>query len=1189
MKTSIFASSVLVVCLGYLTAATSLEQPKLLLASVKSKKNHLPVPPTKNSPRLPKRPKDPKAPKDSKDPKTSKKIKAPKTEKIDLPSQAPTSFEPEFKGLDNIYSVEKGVIELSWSPPTFIGPFSEDETVYDIFVAVGDFDFSEALTTSSVEKLIEAFGDEAAFDQHLQIIGEQKITINCENYGEIHTVLVTAQLGGVYSSNTRPTKVTVAVTSPKIRDDVTIVGLFVPTLNVDITVTDYSSIQNTVKFFGSVAEEAQSLVPGIIITGFSSDIVPFIRRVVTVTRTSPELVELVVDFVPINELYSDISIDGSFEASTKFGALDARRRLDFFGSIGAFFNDVGTAIKNVIVGAVDVLADIVNDIGDTLAEFFDLIAGGEKSLKYSLLDVHNEFTKELNPEAPGTFTLNGLVKMEANLVVSIQVIAIVVKKARVGFEASYIFESTLEFNSAKIQLKEEVELWKGKKKIKVFMVGVVPVQMYWEPKLNLGMSGEVSASAKSSVGITLQGGTDMYVNFDLTNGLSTTNTPPTLVPAYIFQRPDDAEAGVKASIALVLSADCGIYEGLLEANLGVSVGLGMEVAIGIQAVNLEPLPSLRKFDFNIEFAIPYSASVFGGKVVAGNIYETTWPIITLPKMNLEILEDLKCTLGSENGSSGNLASLSLIAKEDYSKDAILINEFTGDSIWYYEPEEDGWAISDSATKEVSLERSGPFASASPPKGNVIIGMKPKIPPIPLNILSSISLEALLDGTSEVKCLKADWCKGDEFFDALATELGAEFNSQIFLSQPPELNASPVPSTVYKFEDFMTALKKLQQAGDNFKFWLGDDCTLESQKVAMVNMAAFLGQSMRESIIYDACDENNWDKWRAILQETSESQTLADLYPMSSGCGQLGQRYAEYDCDDACPQDPSMSMTATTNAAWSGAPPPLMCGPTSQYDGLGYWNSEKYCTGTNVDTEEYTCKDSDFYYDGQTRGVHVPVSEDSRFPEFFYTNPLPDATGFTPAPMSPDQFPATNVEGCCWWGRGIIQTTGRCNFGKLNKQLGAGAGESALYPEINFCQNPQAICNGPSDLKWVAGIFSWVSDPQVYDRDGFNYKQGVEQFVEKGCADDLEMEGCDFLFEYASGILNRGCHDPGTTGCPGCVPGETCGPAHHVPERVDASKKVLRALMRHLNGDNIGDIDNIGSYPQRSLRRGANAF
>ena len=29
------------------------------------------------------------------------------------------------------------------------------------------------------------------------------------------------------------------------------------------------------------------------------------------------------------------------------------------------------------------------------------------------------------------------------------------------------------------------------------------------------------------------------------------------------------------------------------------------------------------------------------------------------------------------------------------------------------------------------------------------------------------------------------------------------------------------------------------------------------------------------------------------------------------------------------------------------------------------------------------------------------------------------------------YSRTDVEGCCWCGRGVIQSTGVCNFGKLN--------------------------------------------------------------------------------------------------------------------------------------------------------------
>ena len=106
--------------------------------------------------------------------------------------------------------------------------------------------------------------------------------------------------------------------------------------------------------------------------------------------------------------------------------------------------------------------------------------------------------------------------------------------------------------------------------------------------------------------------------------------------------------------------------------------------------------------------------------------------------------------------------------------------------------------------------------------------------------------------------------------------------------------------------------------------------------------------------------------------------------------------------------------------------------------------------------------------------------------------------------SPNSSGRTDVEGCCWWGRGVIQTTvrlydrilywlhpgllftffsssfvkGVCNFGKLNYYLGARAaeeGRESRYPDINFCEEPDAICASQEhkELKWIAGLFYWV--------------------------------------------------------------------------------------------------------------------
>jgi len=137
----------------------------------------------------------------------------------------------------------------------------------------------------------------------------------------------------------------------------------------------------------------------------------------------------------------------------------------------------------------------------------------------------------------------------------------------------------------------------------------------------------------------------------------------------------------------------------------------------------------------------------------------------------------------------------------------------------------------------------------------------------------------------------------------------------------------LPSTVYRYDGLLRALRimYLEGVGD-FKFYIGDatntDDSTVSTSMGLVNIAAFLAQSMKETIKYDACDENNWD-------------VIDGKYPISNSCGQLNQTYQEYACPAdmehmACEVDINMEQVAYTNAKWYGAPGPLYCGPKSKY-------------------------------------------------------------------------------------------------------------------------------------------------------------------------------------------------------------------------------------------------------------------
>jgi hypothetical protein len=346
----------------------------------------------------------------------------------------------------------------------------------------------------------------------------------------------------------------------------------------------------------------------------------------------------------------------------------------------------------------------------------------------------------------------------------------------------------------------------------------------------------------------------------------------------------------------------------------------------------------------------------------------------------------------------------------------------------------------------------------------------------------------------------------EVFEILDSKSGL-IDSTLFLFQ------GEVPSEVYRYDGFISGLRVMAEDGVAGKtFYLGNDKPGHAYLYGLVNIAAFIGQSMKETIQYDACDENNWDYFDKV-------------YPLSNACGQLGQSYQDYHCPDhekhmECEVDPKMSIVGDTHAKWYGAPGPLFCGPKSEYPHTGIWDYTYHCDDKWADPP-LTCD----VYPGQKAG------------RYDNSEPVKNRNG------------RDDVEGCCWWGRGVIQTTGICNFGKLNYYLGkraADEGRDSRYPKVDFCKDPQVICSSQEhkELKWIAGMFYWIESLQSYDERGWNYMDQLHKYVDEGMSDHS-------FINAVSGIVNRGCHDPpcGT------------GPVDGTHERAGNFQKVLSTLTR----------------------------
>ncbi len=277
------------------------------------------------------------------------------------------------------------------------------------------------------------------------------------------------------------------------------------------------------------------------------------------------------------------------------------------------------------------------------------------------------------------------------------------------------------------------------------------------------------------------------------------------------------------------------------------------------------------------------------------------------------------------------------------------------------------------------------------------------------------------------------------------------------------------STLYTFDEFMTSLEVMGKEGfgADFQFFLFDS-TID-YVYGLVNTAAFLANAMVESIATDSCDENN-------------EEAINGRHAISNACGQYKRSYQDEKCEDevntsfSCGVDPNMKVTAVTAAPGARSPPPLMCKPGN--NNAGYWDTN---TGTPV--------------------VAAYSNSNGR----------------------------TDVEGCCFWGRGALLTRNVCNLGKLNYYLGKGGVgqgmQNVLYPEIDFCTDPEAICSSPvaDELRWRTGMFEWSDRVQRYSSEGWDYEDQLRQFVDG----DLGYESLRNFITSTSRILSNGCH---TRGC-----------------------------------------------------------
>lgn len=308
---------------------------------------------------------------------------------------------------------------------------------------------------------------------------------------------------------------------------------------------------------------------------------------------------------------------------------------------------------------------------------------------------------------------------------------------------------------------------------------------------------------------------------------------------------------------------------------------------------------------------------------------------------------------------------------------------------------------------------------------------------------------------------------------------SKIEGNVFVSRNDALGGLPYFSREFRFEPFLSALRTTSHFGVGFKYFFVSDVNqgLPGFNAGLVNLAFFLANAVSESITHDSCDEVHWEK-------------NDGRYAIANSCGQNGRSYGDETCPRwqgfiTCNVDTEAEIEARTPLTTvppfmldaRALPPPLQC--RAGTDPAGYW-----------DEATQTLQENATYFNSGGR---------------------------------------SDVEGCCFWGRGALLTRGTCNYGKLNYYLGAQAAAQsrpAIYPDINFCSNPDAICNGDNmETRYVVGMFEWIDRVQdYYDSNvDWSYQRELYKFVDNGMDDDV-------FIDSVSNIFARGCHQSHQYNC-----------------------------------------------------------
>uniref|UniRef100_A0A7S1BGP6 Uncharacterized protein n=1 Tax=Corethron hystrix TaxID=216773 RepID=A0A7S1BGP6_9STRA len=525
-----------------------------------------------------------------------------------IPSNLPTKYPmASFKGINSVYSSKKGEINVSWLPLVSDGDPLEDDVIYDIFVADTPFDFESYLKEFSVDDLIIMFDSE--FKHYSEYGNRKKIVYNksiqSESYGKIHTLLITAKLNDVYSTNTSGLEVRVAISSPKERWDANIVGLFIPPKDGwKIEIDNESKI---VEFKGeSLPSEAKALEDGDYISGITPDYGPFCLKVAEVLDTYPCYVKVRTEVAHLEDMYESFSLDGYFDPANDIVESDIPEATQRNSLNKKYFpNEKYVAVNrrrlfwdaawNNFVGVVD------NIIGDI--DYFNTEGDHRFLIDY--------WQKPIDQKVAENVHLKGLMDFSnIKLRLQIDIDKFNPKLILAGIKADYVLKSNLDLSEGSFDKEKDIKLWDGEPSTKTIMVGgVVPIVLDWTPKFYLTPKVEGSWDSPSEkLTIHLEGWMKFVAKYK-ENGFIFTGENN--LEESIADFDNEGKGTLDANIGLKLNLELNAYKGLIQLNGAFIAGLGFEVA----SEKTPDFANEGKPKFYTEFKIPLSVTALYGAIL----------------------------------------------------------------------------------------------------------------------------------------------------------------------------------------------------------------------------------------------------------------------------------------------------------------------------------------------------------------------------------------------------------------------------------------------------------------------------------------------------------------------------------------------------------------------------------------------